>query len=166
MVSNTFKYYTAFYITSCLFSVFLHSIRKSISPPRTPVSHSSASSPLSTAGRGEGGATISKHGQFMLRAPHPQASELYYQDHRFAYDTPHYQPTCESVFLIRELDLNVLLLLLCHCQFFHFLSSRSLQPIYTSHFSQTLHGSLPPVIKCPRILFATFHWPVANFLPQ
>ncbi|XP_029024739.1 roquin-2 isoform X2 [Betta splendens] len=69
--------------------------QKSISPPRTPVSHSSALSPLSAVVRGDGGTAIPKHGQFMLRAPHPpQASELYYQEHRFAYDTAHYQATC------------------------------------------------------------------------
>lgn len=69
--------------------------QKPISPPRTPVSHSSASSPLTTPGRGDGGAPMPKHGQFMLRAPHPsQASELYYQEPHSAYDTAHYQPTC------------------------------------------------------------------------
>lgn len=70
--------------------------KKLISPPRTPVSHSSASSPLTTAGgRGDGGASMPKHGQYVLRAPHPsQASELYYQEPHSAYDTPHYQPTC------------------------------------------------------------------------
>lgn len=70
--------------------------QKPISPPRTPVSHSSALTPLTTAGRGEGGgAPMPKHGQFMLRAPHPsQASELYYQEPQSAYDTAHYQPTC------------------------------------------------------------------------
>ncbi|XP_029024740.1 roquin-2 isoform X3 [Betta splendens] len=71
--------------------------QKSISPPRTPVSHSSALSPLSAVVRGDGGTAIPKHGQFMLRAPHPpQASELYYQEHRFAYDTAHYQATSGS----------------------------------------------------------------------
>ncbi|KAJ4926168.1 hypothetical protein JOQ06_008351 [Pogonophryne albipinna] len=70
--------------------------KKPISPPRTPVSHSSASSPLTTAGgRGDGGDSMPKHGQFVLRASHPsQASELYYQEPHSAYDTPHYQPTC------------------------------------------------------------------------
>ncbi len=83
-----------------MFVVSLHvvilSIRKPVSPPRTPVSHSSASSPL-TAGRGDGGGPMPKHGQFMLRAPHPsQASELYYQEPHSTYDAAHYQPTCES----------------------------------------------------------------------
>ncbi|XP_035040952.2 roquin-2 isoform X2 [Hippoglossus stenolepis] len=68
--------------------------QKPISPPRTPVSHS-ASSPLTPVARGDGGAPIPKHGQFMLRAPHPsQATELYYQEPHSAYDTPHYQQTC------------------------------------------------------------------------
>lgn len=79
--------------------VVILSFRKPISPPRTPVSHSSASSPLTTVGRGDGGAPMPKHGQFVLRAPHPsQASELYYQEPHSAYDTAHYQPTCESIF--------------------------------------------------------------------
>lgn len=69
--------------------------QKPMSPPRTPVSHSSASSPLTTVGRADGGASIPKHGQFILRAPHPsQASELYYQEPHSPYDAAHYQPTC------------------------------------------------------------------------
>ncbi|XP_070706298.1 roquin-2 [Pempheris klunzingeri] len=73
--------------------------QKPISPPRTPVSHSSTSSPLTTVGRGDGGAPIAKHGQFVLRAPHPsQASELYYQEPHSAYDTGHYQPTSGSYY--------------------------------------------------------------------
>nr|XP_020461642.1 roquin-2-like [Monopterus albus] len=69
--------------------------QKTISPPRTPVSHSSASSPLTAVGRSDGGAHIPKHGPFMLHAPHPsQASELYYQEAHSAYDAAHYQPTC------------------------------------------------------------------------
>uniref|UniRef100_A0AAX7U6T0 RING-type E3 ubiquitin transferase n=1 Tax=Astatotilapia calliptera TaxID=8154 RepID=A0AAX7U6T0_ASTCA len=48
-----------------------------LSPPRTPVSHSSVMSPLTTVGRSDGGAPIPKHGQFILRPSHPsQASEL------------------------------------------------------------------------------------------
>ncbi|KAG7499070.1 roquin-2 isoform X1 [Solea senegalensis] len=67
--------------------------QKPISPPRTPISHSSASSPLTTVGQGDGGAPMPKHGQFMLRAPHhSQASELFYQ--HSDYDTAHYPPTC------------------------------------------------------------------------
>ncbi|XP_026195071.1 roquin-2 isoform X4 [Anabas testudineus] len=73
--------------------------QNSISPPRTPVSHSSTSSPLTAVGRGDGGAPIPKHGQFMRLAPHPsQASELYYQEHHSAYDTAHYQPTSGSYY--------------------------------------------------------------------
>ncbi|XP_074473159.1 roquin-2 isoform X1 [Sebastes fasciatus] len=73
--------------------------QKPISPPRTPVSHSSASSPLTTVGRCDSGAPMPKHGQFVLRAPHPsQASELYYQEPHSAYDTPHYQPTSGSYY--------------------------------------------------------------------
>ncbi|XP_028272985.1 roquin-2 isoform X1 [Parambassis ranga] len=73
--------------------------QKPISPPRTPVSHSSASSPLTSVGRAEGAAPIPKHGQFILRAPHPsQASELYYPETHSAYDTAHYQPTSGSYY--------------------------------------------------------------------
>ncbi|KAM3599288.1 uncharacterized protein V6R79_003243 [Siganus canaliculatus] len=69
--------------------------QKPISPPRTPVNHSSASSPLTAVGRADGGAPLPKHGPFLLRAPHPsQASELYYQEPHSAYDTAHYPPTC------------------------------------------------------------------------
>ncbi|XP_074546434.1 roquin-2 isoform X1 [Halichoeres trimaculatus] len=72
--------------------------QRSISPPRTPVSHSTASSPLAAAGRGDSGAPLPKHG-ILLRAPHPsQASELYYQDPRSAYDAAHYQPTSCSYY--------------------------------------------------------------------
>uniref|UniRef100_A0A8C3G149 RING-type E3 ubiquitin transferase n=1 Tax=Cyclopterus lumpus TaxID=8103 RepID=A0A8C3G149_CYCLU len=72
---------------------------KPISPPRTPVNHSSASSPLTTVGRGDVGVPMPKHSQFMLRAPHPsQASELYYQEPHSAYDTPHYQPASGSYY--------------------------------------------------------------------
>ncbi|XP_034048016.1 roquin-2 isoform X2 [Thalassophryne amazonica] len=60
--------------------------QKPVSPPRTPVSHSSASSPLTT---------VKGHGHFLLRGSHPsQVSELYYQEPHSAYDTAHYQPTC------------------------------------------------------------------------
>ncbi|CAJ1070901.1 roquin-2 isoform X2 [Xyrichtys novacula] len=73
--------------------------QKSISPPRTPVSHSSALSPIATVGQGDSGAPLPKHGPFLLRAPHPsQASELYYQDTHSAYDTGHYQPTSCSYY--------------------------------------------------------------------
>uniref|UniRef100_A0A8C3G156 RING-type E3 ubiquitin transferase n=1 Tax=Cyclopterus lumpus TaxID=8103 RepID=A0A8C3G156_CYCLU len=73
--------------------------QKPISPPRTPVNHSSASSPLTTVGRGDVGVPMPKHSQFMLRAPHPsQASELYYQEPHSAYDTPHYQPASGSYY--------------------------------------------------------------------
>ncbi|KAM3873804.1 roquin-2 [Diretmus argenteus] len=70
---------------------------KPVSPPRTP-SHSSASSPLTTIGRGDCG--VPKHGHgFLLRAPHPsQASELYYQEPHSAYDTAPYQPTSGSYY--------------------------------------------------------------------
>ncbi|XP_062290860.1 roquin-2 [Scomber scombrus] len=73
--------------------------QKPTSPPRTPVSHSATSSPLNTVGRGDGGGPIPKHGQFMLRAPHPsQASEMYYQEPHSAYDTDHYQSTSGSYY--------------------------------------------------------------------
>ncbi|KAM9735053.1 roquin-2 isoform 2-T5 [Menidia menidia] len=69
--------------------------QRSISPPRTPISHSSASSPLCTAGRADGAALLPRHSQLILASPHPsQASELYYQETHPAYDTAHYQPTC------------------------------------------------------------------------
>ncbi|XP_076020301.1 roquin-2 isoform X2 [Genypterus blacodes] len=70
--------------------------QKPTTPPRTPVSHSPSSLPLTTVGRGDGGApAVPKHGPFLLRAPHPsQASEMYYQDPHPAYDTAHYPPTC------------------------------------------------------------------------
>lgn len=81
-----------------ILSLYVLSNRKPASPPRTPVSHSSASSPLTTVGRADGGAPMPKHGPFVLRATHPsQASELFYQEPHSAYDTAHYQPTCESI---------------------------------------------------------------------
>lgn len=73
--------------------------QKPVSPPRTPISHSSASSPLTAVGRADGGAPIPKHGPFILRAPHPsQASELYYQEAHSAYDAAHYQPSSGSYY--------------------------------------------------------------------
>lgn len=143
------------------------SIRKPTSPPRTPVSHSATSSPLTTVGRGDGGGPIPKHGQFMLRAPHPsQASEMYYQEPHSTYDTDHYQSTCESLFLIKvlikrkccflqEVQINV----------FFLLSSRFLLHIYSPFFTQTLPGSVPQILQCPRILSSTFHWPSTILLP-
>uniref|UniRef100_A0AAQ4RGG6 RING-type E3 ubiquitin transferase n=1 Tax=Gasterosteus aculeatus aculeatus TaxID=481459 RepID=A0AAQ4RGG6_GASAC len=45
--------------------------QKPVSPPRTPVSHSSASSPLTTVGRGDGGAPTPKHGSYYQSTLHP-----------------------------------------------------------------------------------------------
>lgn len=149
-------------------AVFLW-IRKSISPPRTTVSSLSASSPLTTVGHSDGAAPLPKHGQFMLRPPHPTpASELYYQESHSAYDPAHYQPNCESWFQ-GKINLNMVRLeILNHVffLFFLFLSSRFLLSIHSPSFSQTLHGSLPQIRQRPRILFATFCWPSVNFLPQ
>lgn len=73
--------------------------QKPLSPPRTPVSHSSVMSPLTTVGRSDGGAPIPKHGQFILRPSHPsQASEVYYQEPHSTYDTAHYQPASGSYY--------------------------------------------------------------------
>lgn len=124
----------------CSFFPFLF-IRKALSPPRTPVSHSSASSPLTTVGRVDGGALMPKHGQFMLRAPHPsQASELYYQEHHPAYDTAHYQATCESDFL----QLFVLLKWKGACCFLIIFSFFLLSPPACSFYPSTLHTSHKP----------------------
>ncbi|XP_019727555.1 roquin-2 isoform X2 [Hippocampus comes] len=72
--------------------------QKPASPPRTPVSHSAASFPLTAMGRvtDGGGGSVSKHGgPLMLRVPHPpQASELFYQEQQSAYDAARYQPNC------------------------------------------------------------------------
>ncbi|XP_072311436.1 roquin-2 isoform X2 [Eucyclogobius newberryi] len=68
--------------------------QKSISPPRTPVSHSLVSSPLTT-GCADGGSQVPKHSPFLTRASHPsQGSELYYQDAHSPYDSPQFQPAC------------------------------------------------------------------------
>ncbi|KAM4527824.1 roquin-2 isoform 3-T7 [Odontesthes bonariensis] len=73
--------------------------QKPISPPRTPISHSSASSPSCTAGHADGAAPHPRHGQFILPSPHPsQASELYYQETHPTYDTAHYPPTSGSYY--------------------------------------------------------------------
>ncbi|XP_077398365.1 roquin-2 isoform X2 [Vanacampus margaritifer] len=72
--------------------------QKPLSPPRTPVIHSVASSPLTAMGRvtdGGGGPVSKQGGPLILRVPHPsQASELFYQEQQSAYDTAHYQPNC------------------------------------------------------------------------
>ncbi|XP_014886203.1 roquin-2 isoform X2 [Poecilia latipinna] len=68
---------------------------KPMSPPRTPVSHSSASSPLSSAGGADVSAPLPRHGQFIIPSPHPsQPSELYYREPHPGYDTGHFQPNC------------------------------------------------------------------------
>lgn len=54
-------------------------------------------SPLATAGWGEGGAAVSKHGAFLLRTPHlSQAAELYYQEPHPLQEPAHFQTSCES----------------------------------------------------------------------
>lgn len=69
--------------------------QKNMSPSRTP--HSSASSPLTTAGCTDGSAQGPKHSPFL--SPHPsQASELYYQDPHSAYDNPQFQPASGSFY--------------------------------------------------------------------
>ncbi|MEQ2167067.1 hypothetical protein GOODEAATRI_000417 [Goodea atripinnis] len=59
----------------------------------TPASHSSASSPLNTAGGADVSAPLPRHGQFILSTPHPsQASELFYEEPRPSYNKGHFQP--------------------------------------------------------------------------
>uniref|UniRef100_A0A3Q4BZQ5 RING-type E3 ubiquitin transferase n=1 Tax=Mola mola TaxID=94237 RepID=A0A3Q4BZQ5_MOLML len=128
-------------------------VRKPDSPPRTPVSHSSAASPLTTVGRGDSGAPMPKHGPFMLRAPHPsQASELYYQE---PYDSAHYQTNCEYQLASGELKPQL--------QIFTFPSSSS-SPA-GSYYPPSLHpphkpcmSPLPPPSSYPnRMGPPTFH---------
>uniref|UniRef100_A0A673Y3D1 RING-type E3 ubiquitin transferase n=1 Tax=Salmo trutta TaxID=8032 RepID=A0A673Y3D1_SALTR len=73
--------------------------QKSVSPPKTPVNHSSAPSPHGPGSRVECGSGHPKQGHFLMRGPphqppphQPQSSELYYQDSRPPYDTQPYQP--------------------------------------------------------------------------
>ncbi|CAB1318124.1 unnamed protein product [Coregonus sp. 'balchen'] len=73
--------------------------QKSVSPPKTPVNHSSAPSPHGMGSRVECGSGHPKQGHFLMRGPppqppphQPQSSELYYQDPRPPYDTQPYQP--------------------------------------------------------------------------
>uniref|UniRef100_A0A8C8FSS8 RING-type E3 ubiquitin transferase n=1 Tax=Oncorhynchus tshawytscha TaxID=74940 RepID=A0A8C8FSS8_ONCTS len=75
------------------------SIRKTVSPPKTPVNHPSAPSPHGPGSRVECGSGQPKQGHFLMRGPphqppphQPQSSELYYQDPRPPYDTQPYQP--------------------------------------------------------------------------
>lgn len=140
-----------------------------MSPPRTPVTHSSASSPLTTVGRADAGAPMPKHGPFMLRATHPsQASELYYQEAHSAYDAAHYQPTCESICdSINSFHLKN------KKKYFIPLSassllppSRFLLPLYSPSPSQTLHGSVPSIFQRLRVLPAALDRPSAIFLRQ
>lgn len=153
--------------------VVIRFIRKPLSPPRTPVSHSSVMSPLTTVGRSDGGAPIPKHGQFILRPSHPsQASEVYYQEPHSTYDTAHYQPACEFVFTRSWMCRNTSLLCDRRKVFIAsvfllslLLSSRFLLPIKSSSPSQTLYGSVPAILQRPRILSATFHWS-SIFLPK
>ncbi|KAM6902410.1 roquin-2 isoform 1-T2 [Xenentodon cancila] len=79
-------------------TTLLSTEQKPVSPPRTPVSHSSVSSPLSSAGRADSSALMPRHGQFILPSPHPSQSELYYQEPHPAYDTVHYQPPSGSYY--------------------------------------------------------------------
>ncbi|CAF93161.1 unnamed protein product [Tetraodon nigroviridis] len=62
---------------------------------QTPVSHSSPLSPLATAGWGDGGAALSKHGAFLLRTPHlSQAAEVYYQEPHPVQEPGRFPPGC------------------------------------------------------------------------
>ncbi|XP_038139574.1 roquin-2 isoform X1 [Cyprinodon tularosa] len=72
---------------------------KSLSPPRTPVSLSSASSPLSTPGGADVCTPLPRHGQFILSSPHPsQGSEMYYQEPHPGYDKAHFQQSSGSFY--------------------------------------------------------------------
>lgn len=66
------------------------------SPPGTPVTHSSATPPLTTAGCSDDSSKVSKHSPFLTRAQHhSQAAELYYQDSAHSpFDSPQFQPAC------------------------------------------------------------------------
>lgn len=53
---------------------------------------------MATAGWGDGGAAVSKHGAFLLRTPHlSQAAEVYYQEPHPAQEPAHFQTSCESI---------------------------------------------------------------------
>ncbi|XP_045078451.1 roquin-2 isoform X2 [Coregonus clupeaformis] len=73
--------------------------QKSISPPKTPVNHSSAPSPYGPGSRLECDSAHPKQAHYlMIRPPHqplphqPQSSELCYQEPRPPYDAQPYQP--------------------------------------------------------------------------
>lgn len=74
--------------------------QKSMSPSSTPVSHSSPSSPLTTAGCTEEGSAVPKHSPFLTRAQHhSQASELYYPDSEHPpFASPQVQPASGSFY--------------------------------------------------------------------
>uniref|UniRef100_A0A8C6UA44 Ring finger and CCCH-type domains 2 n=1 Tax=Neogobius melanostomus TaxID=47308 RepID=A0A8C6UA44_9GOBI len=72
----------------------------SMSPPSTPVTHSSPISPLSTAGCSDDSCRVPKHSPFLTRAQHlSQVSELYYQDSAHSpFDSPQFQPGSGSFY--------------------------------------------------------------------
>ncbi|XP_018610448.1 roquin-2 isoform X1 [Scleropages formosus] len=71
--------------------------QKSISPPKTPVNHISATSPLALGPMVDGSASHPKPGHFVLRGPlYSQQPEVYCQEPRPSFDTPSYPPSSKS----------------------------------------------------------------------
>ncbi|KAI1904782.1 hypothetical protein AGOR_G00009230 [Albula goreensis] len=81
-------------VTNAGIPVTVPSEQKTISPPKTPVSHITATSPHTPGAGVDSGSTHPKPGHFVTRGPlfPPQQSDVYFQDPQAPYDSPSYQP--------------------------------------------------------------------------
>ncbi|XP_072570670.1 roquin-2 isoform X2 [Paramormyrops kingsleyae] len=68
--------------------------QKTVSPPKTPVNHISATSPHAPGSTADSSSPHPKHGPYILRGPlYPPQSDIYYQEQRTSFDTPSYPPS-------------------------------------------------------------------------
>ncbi|KAJ8260539.1 hypothetical protein COCON_G00162620 [Conger conger] len=114
--------------------------QKTISPPKTPVSHICATSPHVPGAGADSGSTHPKLGHFVTRAGlfPPQQSDVYYQDPPAPYDPPPYQPA-NNYYASTVPQLKQ-----CPARFFRSgnVPESSLPPAVTPYSEQ--HPSFPP----------------------
>ncbi|XP_012992464.3 roquin-2 isoform X1 [Esox lucius] len=117
--------------------------QRTISPPKTPVNHSSASSPHGPGSRLEAGCGNPKQGHFLPRgSPHQnpphqaQSTEQFYQDQRPPYDAPPYQ-TASNYYMHHHKPCAARFLRSSH------VPESSLPPSMAQPYSEQ-HPSFPP----------------------
>ncbi|KAJ8339036.1 hypothetical protein SKAU_G00358220 [Synaphobranchus kaupii] len=114
--------------------------QKTISPPKTPISHLSATSPHAPGAGADIGSTHPKPGHFITRGPlfPHQQSDVYFQDPQAPYDNPPYQPA--SNYYANPVPP----LKQCHARFFRSgnVPESSLPPAMAPYSEQ--HPSFPP----------------------